>query len=121
MDSKIWRFLIQILISTLAVFFTSWILPGVEINQFTTAIVVALVLALLNAFLKPLLVILTIPVTILTLGFFLLVINAFIIQLAGHFVAGFKVKNFLWAFLFGIILSLVTSLLEHIAKKNSQE
>jgi len=69
-------------------------LPGVNIDSATTAVLVAFVLSLLNAVIKPLLVLLTIPITIFTLGIFLLVINALIIQLAGWIVPGFEVKGF---------------------------
>lgn len=108
------NFILKLLVSTFAVVITSYLLPeaNVHVDKFTTAIVVAFVLALLNSLLKPVLIILTIPVTILSFGLFLLVINAFIIQLAGYFVPGFIVKGFWWALLFSIILSLVTWLLE---------
>jgi len=103
--------LLRILITSLSALFAAFILPGVEIENFTTAIIVAIVLALLNAILKPILVILTIPVTIFTFGLFLLVINAAMIMLAGHFVKGFYVENFWWALLFSIILSITSSIL----------
>ncbi len=108
------KFILKLLVSSFAVVITSYMLPEAHVNvdKFTTAIIVAFVLALLNALLKPVLIILTIPVTILSFGLFLLVINAFIIQLAGHFVRGFDVDSFWWALLFSIILSLVTWLLE---------
>lgn len=108
------NFVLKLLVSSFAVVITSYLLPEayVHVDKFTTAIIVALVLALLNALLKPVLIILTIPVTILSFGLFLLVINAFIIQLAGYFVGGFKVAGFWWALLFSIILSLSTWLLE---------
>lgn len=106
------NFLFKVLISTFAVFISAYLLKGVSVEPFTTAIVVAFVLALLNALLKPILIILTIPVTVMSLGLFLLVINAFIIQLAAHIVRGFEVANFWWALLFSIILSVVSWLLE---------
>ena len=108
------NFIIKLLVSTIAVIITSYMLPeaNVQVDKFTTAVIVAFVLALLNALLKPILIILTIPVTIFSFGLFLLVINAFIIQLASYFVGGFKVDGFWWALLFSIILSLVTWLLE---------
>ncbi len=105
-------FLVKVLVSTFAVLITSYLLGGVTVEDFVTAIVVAFVLAVLNALLKPVLVILTIPVTIMSLGLFLLVINAFIIQLTGVIVRGFHVDSFWWALLFGIILSVVTWVLE---------
>lgn len=76
-----------------------------------TSLVVAIVLALLNGIVRPILIILTIPVTIITLGLFLLVINAFMILIAGNIVPGFVVEGFWWALLFSVILSLITSFL----------
>jgi putative membrane protein len=110
---------IKIIISSLAVFLTAYVLPyhGVHVDSYITAIWVAIVLALLNGFLKPLLVIFTIPVTVVTLGLFLLVINAAIIMLADNFVDGFFVGGFWWALLFSLVLSLVTSLMESLGGK----
>lgn len=113
--------LIKIIISSLAVFLTSYILPGVTVETYVTAIWVAIVLALLNGFLKPLLVILTIPVTVVTLGLFLLVINAAIILLADNFVDGFVVDGFWWALLFSLVLSVVTSVMEGLGKPDKKK
>ena len=109
---NIMGFLGKVLVSTFAVVIASYLIGGVEVESFTTAIVVAFVLGVLNALLKPILIILTIPVTVMSLGLFLLVINAFIIQLAAYLVPGFMVANFWWALWFGIILTLVTWILE---------
>jgi putative membrane protein len=89
-------------------------MPGVHVAGFTTALIVAVVLGLLNIFIKPILVILTLPVTILTLGLFLLVINALIILLCTNIVGGFSVDSFWTAFLFSIILSLSQSIMNGI-------
>ncbi len=107
-------FFIKVLVSSFAVVIATYLLPGVVIDGFTTAIIVAFVLAILNAFLKPIIVLLTIPVTILTFGIFLLFINAFLIMITAHFVNGFMVNGFGWAFLFSIILSIIISLLERL-------
>ncbi len=117
------KFIIQLIISTLAVLITSYLLPGVEIqnSNFFTALIVAAVLSFLNAVVKPIMIIFTIPITFVTLGLFLLVINAFIIMLAAKLVDGFRVNGFWWALLFSLILSMVTSILENIAKKNDEE
>ncbi len=114
------RFLIQLIISTLAVLITSYLLPGVEIkdNSILIALIVAAVLAFLNAVVKPVMIILTIPVTVFTFGIFLLVINALMIILAAKLVDGFYVRGFWWALLFSFILSIVTSVLESIKKKD---
>lgn len=105
-------FLVKVLVSTFAVVITAYLLSGVVVPDFMTALVVAFVLAVLNALLKPILIILTIPVTIMSLGLFLLVINAFIIQITAYVVSGFEVNSFWWAVLFSIILSIVTWFLE---------
>lgn len=114
------RFIIQLIISTLAVLISSFLLPGVEVqdNNIFTAIIVAAVLAFLNAVVKPIMIVLTIPVTFFTFGLFLLVINALMIILAAKLVDGFRVDGFWWALLFSFILSIVTSILENIKKRD---
>lgn len=111
-------FIIKLIIGALAVFAASYVLPGVHVDGFTTAIIVALVLAILNLLLKPLLIILTIPITILTLGLFLLVINAIIVLVCSALVGGFTVDGFIYALLFSIVISLITWIMESIAKKS---
>lgn len=108
------KFIVKLVVSTLAVLITAMLLPGVEIadNSFLTALGVAVVLAFLNAIVKPILVILTIPVTIFSFGLFILVINAVIILWASKIVNGFQVDNFWRALLFSLILSIVTWVLE---------
>ena len=107
--------LIKLLISSVAVYVTAWILPGVSLKNFGTSIIVAILLVLLNTFLKPVMQILSLPITILTLGLFLLVINTLIILLASAIMGNsFHVNNFWWALLFSIILSIITSLMEKI-------
>ncbi len=105
------KFIMGLLVSAIISFGLSYILPGVHIDQFFTALILALVLAVLNAIIKPLLVILTLPITVFTLGLFLFVINGAIILLADRFVTGFKVDGFWWALLFSLLLSLLTSVL----------
>lgn len=112
--------LAKLIVSTLAVFVTAYIMPGVHIDNMITAICVAVVLGLLNALLKPILVILTIPITILTLGLFLLVINAAMVLLTSDFVGGFKVDGFFYALLFSIVLSVITSILNGLAGKEKK-
>ena len=113
--------LVKIIISSLAVFLTAYLLPGVTVDTYITAIWVAVVLALLNGFLKPMLIILTIPVTLVTLGLFLLVINAAIILLASHFVDGFYVSGFWWALFFSLMLSILTSFMESLGGKPTKK
>ena len=104
------KIILRLLIYTGAVLLTSWLLPGVEVEKFTTALMVAIALAILNTFLRPLLIFLTIPVTVITFGLFLLVINALIILLIASFVPGFVVEGFWWALLFSVILSIIASI-----------
>ncbi|NQV53119.1 MAG: phage holin family protein [Flavobacteriales bacterium] len=107
------RFLINIILSALAVIICAYLLPGVYVEGFVDAFFVALAIAFLNQFVKPLLVILTIPATILTLGLFLLVINAAMIELADWIISdGFEVDSFLWALFFSLLLTVVTSVLD---------
>lgn len=114
------RFILKLLVTSLAVFFAAYILEGVYLKGFPTAILVAFVIAFLNAFLRPILVILTIPFTLLTFGLFLLVINAVIILLTDYALDGFTVDSFFTAVVFSIIVSLITWLLEAIAKPKSE-
>jgi putative membrane protein len=101
----------QLILGGIAVFITGYLLPGIHVDSFVTAVVIAVSLALLNILIKPILVILTIPITIVTLGLFLLVINALIILIAEFFIPGFYVEGFWWAVLFSFILSIFNSLL----------
>src|ERR1700761_6842746 len=105
------NFLLRIVITAVVAFALSYILPGVHIFSFWTAIKVALVLAILNFLLKPILVILTLPITIVTFGLFLFIINAIIVWFVGYLVSGFHIDSFMWALLFSLLLSLLTSIL----------
>lgn len=111
--------LLRIFFTWIAVIIAAWLLPGVDINgnNYITALVVAAVLALLDSIVKPILIILTIPITIVTLGLFLLVINAIIVLIDAHFVHGFKVDGFWSALLFSLIVSFIRALLERMDKK----
>jgi putative membrane protein len=114
-------FLTRLIVGALAVLVASYLLPGVEVDGALTAVLVAAVLSLLNAVVKPILVFLTIPITVLTLGIFLLFINAFIILLADRIVPGFHVSSFWTAFLFSIVLSLVMAILERLARRKEND
>lgn len=113
------KFILRLLLSAVAVVLLANILPGVHVATFGIAVIVALVLSLLNFIVKPLLVLLTLPVTILTFGLFLLVINALIILMAGGLVSGFTVDGFWWALLFSLLLSLVQSILFAFLKEDA--
>ncbi len=104
--------LLKLIISTLSVFITAWILgDAVVLNGFGTAILVALVLAVFNVTLKPVLVFFTLPATLVTFGLFLFVINALVIMATDYLIAGFTVTSFWWALLFSLVLSVVNGLL----------
>jgi putative membrane protein len=108
--------IIQFLLTGLAVLLTAYLLPGVHVEHYGHALLVALVLAIANVILKPLLIIFTIPLTIATLGLFLLVINAIIIIFVDYFVPGFRVDGFWWALAFSLILSIFNSLFTDLTK-----
>ena len=103
------NFILRLLITAAIAYGLSAILTGVHIADFKTAVIFAIVLAVLNVLVKPLLILLTLPITIFTLGLFLLVINALIIIIADKFIDGIKVDGFFWALLFSIILSIFSS------------
>ena len=108
--------IIRFLLNGLAVFLTAYLLPGVDIDGYGTALIVALILSIVNILVKPILIVLTIPITIVTLGLFLLVINAFLILLVESLVSGFTVEGFWWALLFSLILSVFNSLFDDLTK-----
>jgi putative membrane protein len=108
------NFIAKILISALAVFIVAHLAPGVSVDGYMTALLLAIVLTFLNQIVKPILTILTIPITIFTLGFFLLAINAFMILFAEKLVNGFHVKGFWYALLFSLILSVITGILNSL-------
>ncbi|HLO72313.1 MAG TPA: phage holin family protein [Flavobacterium sp.] len=108
------NFLIKLLISAIIVFALSHFLPGVHVTDLKAALLVAIVLGLLNTFLKPVLVFLTIPATLITLGLFLLIINAVIILICDYFIPEFQVDGFLTALFFSVLLSISQSILNKI-------
>ncbi|NDV56956.1 phage holin family protein [Bacteroides sp. 519] len=104
--------ILSILISSVAVYFTAWLLPGISVKSYGSAVLVAIVLGVLNAIVKPVLQFLSFPINILTLGLFTFVINALIIMLASWIMGNnFHVSNFWWAMLFSIIVSLVSGII----------
>lgn len=110
------QFLLKTIVTSFAVLVASYVLSGVSVDSTLTAVFVAIVLGLLNSFIKPILIILTIPITIFTLGLFLLVINILIVKWASDIVPGFTVNGWFWALLFSLIVSFVTSLLDGLIK-----
>ena len=114
------NFIIRLIISTLAVLVTSYVLPGVYVENFLTALIVAILLGCLNVFVKPLLILLSLPAVVFTFGLFLIVINTLMIMLADKLVDGFSVGGFWHALLFGIVLWLVTNIFNAIKKRDEQ-
>ncbi len=110
------KLLIKLLLTALAVVILAKILPGVAVEGYGVAIIVAIVIALLRLLVRPILVLLTLPITIVTFGLFLLIINAIIILMADYFVGGFAVASIWWALLFSLLLSLFQSILFSILK-----
>jgi len=108
--------IIYLLINTIAVLISGYILPGVTVQSFWIALIVAIVLGVVNTFIKPLLVLLTLPVTVITFGLFVFVINALLVLLVEAIVPGFGVANFWWALLFSLVVSLVSTFLFSLAK-----
>ena len=112
------KFIIRLLITAAVAYGLSLILtPHVRIDSYVTALLFSLVLAFLNAIVKPILVLFTLPITILTLGIFLLVINVLMVLLADKMVSGIHIQDFLWAFIFGLLLSILSSAFSSIEKK----
>lgn len=106
------RFIVHLIVSAIAIFLTAYLFPNsVVVTSFGTAIIVALVLAVLNAVVRPILLLLSLPLNVLTLGLFTFIINAIIILMASSLDWGFHVDSFLTAFVFSIVLSVVNALL----------
>ena len=109
-------YLVQWLIYAAAIVITAYLLPGVRLSGFFAALVTALVLGLINLFLRPLLLLLTLPLNILTLGLLTFVINALLILLTSAIVPGFKVTGFWWALLFSLVLAVINYILGVIVR-----
>lgn len=111
------QLLVKLLINAIAVYTTAHILPGINIADFLTAVVTAVVIAAVNLIVKPILLFFTFPITLVTLGLFTLVINALLILLVDYLVPGFEVQSFIWALLFSLTLSLITSIINFISRR----
>lgn len=104
-------FLLKVIVGAISVFLADFLLTGVQVSSWVSALVLAVVIILLNFSIKPLLVLLTLPLSVITLGLFLLVINAIVILLAAEVTPGFTVDGFWWAMAFALILSVINSML----------
>ena len=111
------NFIIKLILTSASVLLADYLLPGIQVSDYVTAFLVACMLTILNATIRPVLVILTIPITFITLGLFLLVINACLVMLTGMVIDDFLVENFWWALIFSAIISFFNSILE---KKDSE-
>ncbi|MBX4195684.1 phage holin family protein [Candidatus Parcubacteria bacterium] len=111
------KIIIRLVVSALAVAIAVKLLPGVHVSGgVQTYVILAVVLAAINMFVKPILTLLTLPLSIMTLGLFTIVINALLILLADRLVEGFSVDSFLWALAFGLVLSIVHAVLHRLEK-----
>lgn len=108
---------VNLIVSVIAVLISAYILPGVKVDGFLTAVVVAVVLGAINMFIRPVLLLLTFPLTVLSLGLFTFVINALMVILVSNLVPGFVVSGFWYALLFSLVLSIVSSFLNSLAKE----
>lgn len=112
------RFLVRMLITAAVAYGLSMVLaPHIRIDSYLTALLFSLVLAFLNALVKPLLILLTLPLTVITLGVWLLILNVLMVMLAGKFFSGIHIQGFLWALVFAVLLSLLSSTLSKLERK----
>lgn len=111
------KLVVRFLLSGVAVMLTAYLLPGVHVIDYWAALLVAALVSFSNLFIRPILIVFTIPITILTLGLFLLVINALIILAVDSFVEDFRVDGFWWALAFSLILSVFNSLFSDFLKE----
>ena len=111
------RLILKLLLTAVAVMILAYVLPGIDVASYGSAIWVAIALGLIRVIVKPVMVILTLPITIVTLGLFLLVINALVVMLADYFVGGFNVDNFWYALLFSVLLSFLESIFFSVLEK----
>jgi putative membrane protein len=112
--------IIRFLLSGVAVMLTAYLLPGAHVEDYWAALLVAVLISLSNTLVRPILVIFTIPITIVTLGLFLLVINAAIILMVDYFVDSFRVDGFWWALGFSLVLSVFNSLFTDLTKEKKE-
>jgi len=112
------RFIVKLLLSGFAVIVLAKLLAGISVENYLTAVIVALILAFLRAFVKPILVFLTLPITVITFGLFLLIINAFIVMIADYLIPGFAVASIWWALLFSLLLTVFETILFSVIKED---
>ena len=111
--------ILRFLLNGIAIMLTAWLLPGVHVEHYGYALLAAVILSFVNTFVKPLLIIFTIPLTVVSLGLFLLVINAVVILIAESLIPGFQVDGFWWALLFSLIMSVFNSMIKDLTENKS--
>lgn len=110
--------LIHFIVSTIAILITAYLLPGVHVSGLISAFVLAVVLGIVNTIIRPILILLTLPLTVISFGVWVLFINALLVLLASYIVPGFTIDGFLWAFLFGIVLAIVNWALQSFERED---
>lgn len=115
------KLILRLLVTAAVAFILAQVLPGIHVSSYGTAIIFALVLSLLNIFLRPLLILFTLPLTILTFGLFLFIINTITVLLASDWVKGFEIDSFGWGLLFSLLLTLITSALFREEERQTRE
>ena len=108
--------LLNLVVNTFSIFIASYLLAGVQVNSVKTALIVTIILGVLNVTVKPILVLITIPLTIMTFGLFLIVVNVIVLMIADSFINGFNVNGFLWAIIFSFLISIVNGVLFEMSK-----
>lgn len=109
------RLLLRLIIYAALIVFIAWIVPGISVANFLSAIIVCIIIALINTFIKPILQVITLPVNILTLGLFSFILNALLFMLAGYIAPGFHVENFLSAIIGSILLAIFAPFVSKIS------
>ncbi len=110
------KLILNLLIQSFGVFLTAYLLPGVKVETFSTAVIVALLLGIINSFLRPILIFLTLPLTILSLGLSIFIINGALIYLISVFIPEFTISSFFWAIIFSFTISIINTLLFSLTK-----
>ncbi len=113
--------LIRWIFYTLAILFVAWLVPGIFVENFQSAMLVTVIMALINIFIRPLIVFITLPINLLTLGLFGLVVNALLFMLAGYIAPGFYVDGFLAAFLGSVVLSFLGLIINMITLNDGKD
>lgn len=108
----------NLIVNTLSIFAVSYLLTGIHVDGFLTALILAVVMSVLNVTLKPLLILVTIPFTLVTFGLFLLVVNVLVLYAAEALIDGFEIAGFWWALAFSLLVSFVNSVLFGLGKNN---